>query len=59
VDRERVPLAVGAVTVIWWLLGMPVLWLRRLLCRAGLHSVEDYGVTGYGEHCLRCYERIY
>lgn len=41
----------------WWIIGMPVLWYRRMWCHFGIHSVEDYGVTGFGDHCLRCFER--
>lgn len=44
--------------MIWWILGMPVLWIRQLMCWAGLHDDGDYGVTGFGDHCMRCLERV-
>lgn len=42
----------------WWVVGMPVLWFRRLLCRAGLHDdmTDEFG--GYSPVCYRCHERI-
>lgn len=43
----------------WWIMGMPVLWLRRMLCRAGLHDDgERISAMHPYDHCLRCGERI-
>jgi hypothetical protein len=48
----------GAVdTVIWWIIGTPVLWWRQLMCASGLHYVRDFGYWGFDDHCSRCFER--
>ncbi len=40
--------------MLWWIFGMPVLWLRRLMCWAQLH-VDDTDCTGETSPvCLRC-----
>ena len=40
--------------MIWWILGVPVLWLRQLMCRAGLHVDETDCMGGTSPVCLRC-----
>lgn len=44
--------------MIWWILGVPMLWLRRLGCWLGLHDdgTDEFG--GYSEVCYRCHGRI-
>lgn len=43
----------------WWIIGMPVLWLRRTKCRAGMHDEgERISAMHPYDHCLRCGERI-
>lgn len=53
------PVITGAWRNRWWIYGVPVLWLRRTLCRAGRHDDGERISTMHPfDHCLRCGERI-
>jgi hypothetical protein len=40
---------------MWWIIGMPVLWLRRFACWTGRHDDgERISAMIPFDHCLRC-----
>lgn len=42
-----------------WIFGMPVLWLRRALCKIGLHDDGFDFMGGCSTTCLRCGKQLW